>query len=169
MRGRICGAVLVGLCCLPVSLAAQDAGGMTFAAAKTSKFVNLPGLPTCMTVAVQRGDPSKGSAALMLKFAPGCVVPWHWHTAGEQLLLVSGKGTAEMKDGKPAGMSPGDYAYLPQKSVHQFKAVTAALMLDIPDGAFDIHYVDKSGNEIPPDQALKPAAKKAVPAKSSSK
>ncbi len=169
MRARICGAVLVGLCWLPVSLAAQDAGGMTFAAAKTSKFANLPGLPTCMKVAVQRGDPSKGSAALMLKFTPGCVVPWHWHTAGEQLLLVSGKGIAEMKDGKPAGMSPGDYAYLPAKSIHQFKAVTAVLMLNVPDAAFDIHYVDKSGTEIPPDQALKPATKKAVRAKSSSK
>jgi len=170
MRERICGALLVVVCCLPVSLAAQDSSGMTFAPAKTSKFVNLPGLPTCMKVAVQRGDPSKGSAALMLKFAAGCVVPWHWHTAGEQLLLVSGTGTAEMKDGKPAGMHPGDYAYLPAKSIHQFKALTAVLMLDLPDAAFDIHYVDKSGNEISPDQALKPAAKKkSVSAKPSSK
>jgi len=169
MRACVSGVVFLVLCCLSVSSMAQDAGGMTFAAAKTSKFVNLPGLPTCMTVAVQRGDPSKESAALMLKFAPGCVVPWHWHTAGEQLLLVSGKGTAEMKEGKPMSMTSGDYAFLPSKSIHQFKAVTAALMLDIPDAAFDIHYVDKSGNEIPPDQALKSAAKKAVPAKSSSK
>jgi len=169
MRERICGAVLVVVCCLSVSLAAQDSSGMTFASAKTSKFVNLPGLPTCMTVAVQRGDPSKGSAALMLKFVPGCMVPWHWHTAGEQLLLVSGKGTAEMKDGKPANMNAGDYAYLPAKSIHQFKALTAVLMLNIPDAAFDIHYVDKSGKEIPPDQALKPAAKKSVSAKPSSK
>jgi quercetin dioxygenase-like cupin family protein len=142
---------------------------MTFAAAKTSKFVNLPGLPTCMKVAVQRGDPSKGSAALLIKFAPGCTVPWHWHTSGEQLLLVSGTGTAEMKDGKPAAMHSGDYAYLPAKNVHQFRAVTAAVMLDIPDAAFDIHYVDKTGNEIPPDEALKRAPKKAMPAKPSSK
>jgi len=28
-------------------------------------------------------------------------------------------------------------------------------MFDLPDGPFDIHYVDASGNEIPPDQALK--------------
>src|SRR6266403_6075985 len=160
MKWRILGWVFFVSCCFQLSSVGQDMGGMTFAAAKTSKFVNLPGLPTCLTVAVQRGDPSKGSAALMLKFAPGCVVPWHWHTAGEQLVLVSGKGTAEMKDGKPAGMSPGDYAYLPANSIHQFKAVTAVLMLNIPDAAFDIHYVDKSGTEIPPDQALKPAAKK---------
>ncbi len=105
----------------------------------------------------------------MLKFAAGCTVPWHWQSAGEQLLLVSGAGTAEMKDGKPAGMHPGDYAYLPAESVHQFKAVTAVLMLDIPDAAFDIRYVDKEGNEIPPDQALKAAPKKATTAKASSK
>jgi quercetin dioxygenase-like cupin family protein len=169
MRARIFAAVLVILCCLPVSLSAQDSGGMTFAPAKTSKFVNLPGLPTCLTVAVQRGDPSKGSAALLLKFAAGCAVPWHWHTAGEQLLLVSGSGTAEMKDGKPAAVRPGDYAYFPAKNVHQFRASTAALMLLIPDDTFDIHYVDKSGNEISPDEALKKPSKKSVPAKPSSK
>jgi quercetin dioxygenase-like cupin family protein len=142
---------------------------MTFAAVKTSKFVNLPGLPTCLTVAIQRGDPSKESAALLLKFAAGCVVPWHWHTMGELLLVVSGKGTAEMKDGKPASMSAGDYAYLPPKSIHQFKAVTPVLMLDIPDAAFDIHYVDQDGKELSPEEALKPAAKKPMPAKPSSK
>src|SRR2546426_11208916 len=100
-----------------------------------------------MTVAAQRGDPSKGSAALMLIFAAGCVVSWHWHTAGEQLLLVGGAGAAEMKDGKPAGMHQGDYAYLPAKSIHQFKAGTAGLMLHLPGAAVDIYYVYKSGNE----------------------
>jgi quercetin dioxygenase-like cupin family protein len=169
MSKWICSAVLTILWCLPVSLLAQDTSGMTFAAAKTSTFSNLPGLPVCMTVAVQHGDPSKGSAALMLKFAPGCVVPWHRHTAGEQLILMSGKGSAQMKDGQSANMGPGDYAYLPAKSVHQFKAVSAVMMLDIPDAAFDIHYVDETGNEIQPDQALKPAAKKAMPPKPSSK
>lgn len=142
---------------------------MIVAAAKNNKFANLPGLPVCMTAAVLRGDPTKGPATMMLKFTPGCVVPWHWHTAGEQLLLVSGRGKADMKDGKPIAMTPGDYASLPPKNVHQFTALTAAGMLFMPEGAFDIHYVDKGGNEIPPDQALKPAAKKAAPAKSSSK
>jgi quercetin dioxygenase-like cupin family protein len=169
MSVRTWSVLLFVSCYLPVSLVAQGASGMTLAALKTSKFVNLPGLPTCMTVAVQRGDPSKESAALLIKFAPGCTVPWHWHSAGEQLLLVSGSGTAEMKEGKPGAMHAGDYAYLPAKSVHQFKAVTAALLLDIPDAAFDIHYVDKDGQELSPEQALKPAARKAIPAKSSSK
>jgi len=36
----------------------------------------------------------------------------------------------------------------------------------LPDGAFDIHYVDASGNEIPPDKVLKsPTGAKAPVAK----
>jgi quercetin dioxygenase-like cupin family protein len=144
------------------ALAGQDAGAMSYASPGTSKFVNLPVLPACMTVAVQRGDPSKGPAVLLLKFKPGCVVPWHWHTAGESLMVVSGTGKAEMKSGKPMAMKPGDFAYLPGKSIHQFTAVTNVMMFDLPDGTFDIHYVDASGNEIPPDKVLKSAAQAPV-------
>lgn len=166
---RVWGPLFVVLCCLPLRMAGQDADAMAFAAAGTSKFVNMPGLPACMSIAVQRGDPTKGASTLLLKFAPGCVVPWHWHSAPEQLMLVSGRGKAEMKDGKPMVMSAGDFAYLPAKNIHQFTAVTAVLMYDLPAAAFDIHYVDSKGTEIPPDQALKPAAKKASAAKASKK
>jgi quercetin dioxygenase-like cupin family protein len=143
---------------LTVSAVAQD-NAMTLAPMATSKFMNMPGLPTCLKIAVQRGDPSKGASTLLLKFTPGCVVPWHWHTAGEHLMVVSGSGKAEMKDGKPAVIKAGDYAYLPAKSIHQFKATTAVTMFDLPDGAFDIHYVDSAGKEISPDDALKSAKK----------
>lgn len=165
---RTLGAVFLALCCVALGASAQD-DVMAMAAAKTSKFMNMPGLPACMSIAVQRGDPSKGPSTLLLKFAPGCVVPWHWHSAAEQLMVVSGRGKAEMKDGKAMAMSAGDFAYLPAKNVHQFTAVTAVLMYDLPAAAFDIHYVDSSGTEIPPDQALKPAAKKSSAAKASQK
>jgi quercetin dioxygenase-like cupin family protein len=155
------------LCGLTGSLLAQgaDTGGMTYASAATSKFGNMPGLPECMTLAVQRGDPSKGPSVILIRFKAGCVVPWHWHTANEALIMVSGSGKAEMKDGKPMPMHPGDYLFLPGKGIHQFTAVTPVLLYDTPEGAFDIHYVDASGKEIPPDQALKPAIKKAAAAK----
>ena len=154
MRARF---VLSLLLCFGLSsfLFAQDAGTMTYAAVATSKFTNMPVLPSCMTLSVQRGDPSKGPSVILLKFKPGCSVPWHWHTAAEQLMVVSGTGKAQMKDGKPVTVHPGDYLYLPAKHVHTFAAVTAVTMFDLPDGPFDIHYVDAAGNEIPPDQALK--------------
>jgi quercetin dioxygenase-like cupin family protein len=143
--------LLLGLTSL---LAAQDMGAMGVASPAKSKFANLPGLPTCMTVAVLHGDPSKGPATLLLKFAAGCSVPWHWHSAGESLILVSGAGSAQMKDGQPMAMKAGDYLFLAAKGIHRFTANTAVYMYDMPDGAFDIHYVDASGNEIPPDKAL---------------
>lgn len=143
-------------------LFAQDAGTMSYAAAATSKFGNMAVLPSCITLSVQRGDPSKGPSVILLKFKPGCVVPWHWHTAAEQLMVVSGTGKAEMKDGKPVTVHPGDYVFLPAKHIHQFTAVTAVTMFDLPDGAFDIHYVDASGTEIPPDKALAQKTAKVV-------
>jgi quercetin dioxygenase-like cupin family protein len=163
MRKSVLGTLCL-LVVLTVTAAAQD-NAMTLAPMATSKFVNMPGLPTCMKIAVQRGDPSKGPSTLLLKFTPGCVVPWHWHTAGENLMVVSGSGKAEMKDGKPTVVKSGDYAYLPSKLVHQFTAITAVTMFDMPDAAFDIHYVDQSGKEIPPDEALKSAKKTAAPMK----
>ncbi len=87
-------------------------------------------------------------------------------------MMISGKGKIEMKDA--AGMkydytyvpslavSPGDYVYLPGKHPHQFSCSTACMFFDVTEGAFDIHYIDNGGKEIPPDQALKPAAKPAA-------
>jgi hypothetical protein len=40
------------------------------------------------------------------------------------------------------------------KGIHRFTAQSAVLLYDMPDGVFDIHYVDAAGNEIPPDKAL---------------
>jgi gentisate 1,2-dioxygenase len=108
---------------------------------------------------VLHGDPSKGPSTLLLKFKPGCVVPWHWHTANESLVLASGTGEAQMKDGRPMAMKAGDYLFLPAKGIHHFTAKSAVYLYDMPDGAFDIHYVDTEGKEIPPEQALKTNAK----------
>ena len=166
MKKRMWVVMCLVLCCLPVWLLAQDA---MITKAATSKFVNLPGLPSCLTATVLRGDPAKGPASMLLKFTPGCVVPWHWHTAAEQLVIISGRGKAEMKDAKAMAMNPGDYANLPARNIHEFSAVTGVLMFFSPEGAFDIHYLDKGWKEIPPEEAFKPAPNKPMPAKPSSK
>jgi quercetin dioxygenase-like cupin family protein len=135
-------------------LAAQDMGAMGVVSPATAKFAPMAGLPPCMTLAVLHGDPSKGPSVILLKFAPGCSVPWHWHTANETLVMVSGTGSAQMKDGQPLAMKAGDFLYLTAKGIHRFSAKSAVYMYDMPDGAFDIHYVDAEGKEIPPDKAL---------------
>ncbi len=128
---------------------------MVYAGKATSKFVNFPGLPTCVMGSVQHGDPSNGASVILAKFATGCTVPWHWHTADEQLMIVSGSAKVGMKDGQPTSLHSGDYVSLPGKSAHQFTCLAACSLFIMPSAAFDIHYVDKDGKEISPDEALK--------------
>src|SRR5205823_5189833 len=98
-------------------------------------------------------------AVIMAKVATGCVIPWHWHSASEELMFVSGSAKVDMKEGAPARMHAGDYLHLPSKNVHQFSCVAACSFFIITDAAFDIHYVDASGKEIPLDEAIKAKAK----------
>lgn len=149
--------LVVGMAC---GALAQDQAGVV-SMAKT-KFAPLPVLPPCMTLSAQRGDPAKGPAVLLAKFTAGCTVPWHWHTAGEGLMIVSGKAKIEMKDAAASPLAAGDYVFLPGKHPHLFTCIAACTVFDSTEGAFDLHYIDKDGKEITPEQALpakKPASK----------
>jgi len=119
------------------------------------KFEPFPGTPACMKGAVLAGDPGKGPSLLMAKFSSGCVVPWHWHTPDEHLMFASGVGKVEMKDGKPVTIRSGAYALMPSHHVHQFTCISGCVMFVRSDGVFDTHYVDASGKEITPEEALK--------------
>ena len=128
-----------------------------------AKFQGMPVLPKCASISPANGDPSKGAAVIMAKAAAGCVIPWHWHSAGEQLMFVAGSANVQMKEGAPAHLNGGDYINLPSKNVHQFTCIAACSFFIATDGPFDIHFVDPSGKEISPDEALKSKAK--APAK----
>jgi quercetin dioxygenase-like cupin family protein len=125
------------------------------------KFVTVPGLPTCASNSVQSGDPTKGPSIILAKVATGCVIPWHWHTPNEHLMIVSGVTRLEMKDGKPLTLRTGGFAKLPSRHVHQFRCERNCLFYIYTDAAFDIQYVDAEGKEISPTEALK-AAKETV-------
>ena len=119
-----------------------------------NKLAPMAGLPSCITMAVESGDPSKGPSVIVFKGTAGCLIPWHWHTPTEHLMIVSGSAKVEMKDSRTAIIGPGGYAMLPGKHHHQFSCTSSCTAFVHSDGAFDIHYVDGSGNEIPPDTAL---------------
>ena len=127
------------------------------------KFGPVPGLPACTAGSVQNGDPSKGPSVILAKAAKGCVIPWHWHSPSEHLMMISGKARAEMKDAKPLTMHAGAYALMPSKHVHQFTCLQTCTFYVYSDAAFDIHYVDGQGKEIASDDALKMTKK--APAK----
>src|SRR5260370_18420233 len=74
----------------------------------------------CLSSAVETGDPTTGRSTLILKAAPGCVVPWHFHTAEEQLIIISGTVLAEMIDHPPPRLGPGGFAGMGGHMPHQF-------------------------------------------------
>jgi len=123
------------------------------------KFTSIPDMPSCVSAAILRGNPRSGPAWVYLKLASGCRVPWHWHTANEDLLVISGQGSVEMKEGKPLQFVPGAFAALPSHHLHRASCSRTCLLFSIADAAFDIHYVDASGNEISADQAVRQSAK----------
>jgi quercetin dioxygenase-like cupin family protein len=165
--------VATALCVIALGVSAQDMAEKPAVIHNTNpKFGPLPGAPDCVTVAPQHGDPAKGPSVLLLKFESTCVVPYHWHSINETVFSVNGLLQITAKGEKPQVISGGDYAYMPAKHVHQAKCAGAkpCTIFLHSDGPFDLHYVDKDGNEITPDKALadvnkpvdKPGAKPAA-------
>src|SRR5260370_35672122 len=64
----------------------------------------------CLLSAIETGDPTTGRSTLILKASPGCVVPWHYHTAEEQLIIISGAVLAEMTAHQPTRLGRGGVA-----------------------------------------------------------
>jgi quercetin dioxygenase-like cupin family protein len=97
----------------------------------------------CLTSAVESGDPAKGPSTIILKAPPNCLVPWHYHTAAEQLIVTQGSVQTEM-EGLPArALGPGGFAMMPGKAKHQFSCQfkTACVMFVSFDRTYDIFWV----------------------------
>ena len=137
---------------LAVPASAQDEPKFESPAKMTLQ--NFPGLPQCLKAAATKGDPTKEAAVIYAKLTAGCKIPMHWHTAAEQLMMVSGAARMEHQGGQPEMLSKGSYALLPSKHQHNFACSGPCEFYIVTDGAFDIHYMDTSGNEIQPEQAL---------------
>jgi Cupin domain len=82
----------------------------------------------------------------------------HFHTPTEQVVMVSGTARIEMKGDPPRIIKVGAFAFTPSRHPHHFTCMSACQFYVISDGAFDIHYIDDGGKEIPLEQAVKSLA-----------
>jgi quercetin dioxygenase-like cupin family protein len=139
-------------------LAAQEEKAIV-APFANAKFGPIPNAPECFTVAVAKGDPGTGPSVVLAKFTPGCIAPFHWHTPSETAMLVSGSLEVQMKDDKPMVAHHGDFVFLPPHHVHRATCRGSApcLVFLTSDAAFDVHWVDAGGKEIPLADAVKNA------------
>jgi quercetin dioxygenase-like cupin family protein len=122
-----------------------------------------PALPSCGVGNIKEGNPGTGRSVIKIKFQPGCVIPWHWRTPNERVIVISGSTKAEMKGMESVMLKQGDFILLSSKQIHQFTAVTSAEIFVLSDAPFDIHYVDATGKEIPYQAALAPKSSAAKP------
>jgi quercetin dioxygenase-like cupin family protein len=103
----------------------------------------------CLFSAVESGDPAKGPSTIILKAPPNCLVPWHYHTAEEQLIVVQGSVQTEMEGMSARALGPGGFAMMPSKAKHQFscQSKTACLMFVTFDRTYDIFWVKDNKNK----------------------
>lgn len=147
-------------CCVVSTATAAELSNYPIAAkASQLDYKNMPNLPKCLTVGVAAGDPMSGPSTVVLKFAAGCDSTMHWHTPNEQLVMIKGTGKLEMSGESPKPAAVGAYNFQPSKHSHRFicGASGECLLYLASDAKFDIHYVDKAGNEITLAQAEKMA------------
>ena len=120
-----------------------------------AKFVPIPNAPECFRAVIEHGQPEKEASVMLMKASAGCAVPWHWHISNEQIMMVSGTARAQVKGDKPLLLRSGDYLLVPPHHVMKFACVSPCTLFVYTGGPFEIHYVDESGKEISPADALK--------------
>jgi quercetin dioxygenase-like cupin family protein len=78
-----------------------------------------PFLPKECEISVLNGDPAKNNADIFFKVPANTVIPRHWHTSAERMVLVSGELHVTYDGHKTAVLKPGTYAYGPAKLPHK--------------------------------------------------
>jgi quercetin dioxygenase-like cupin family protein len=125
---------------------AEDTARGTIKSLSSVKFSSVKFSPDndvkCLLSALETGDPTTGRSTLILKASPGCVVPWHFHTAEEQLTIISSTVLAEMADHQPTRLGPGGFATMGSHMPHRVtcQGKFACLMIVAFDRAYDIYW-----------------------------
>ncbi len=83
-----------------------------------------PFLPKGCGIAVLNGDPAKNNLDVFFKLPGKSVLPRHWHTSAERMILVAGELHVEYEGQKTAILKPGTYAYGPARKPHGGKCAS---------------------------------------------
>lgn len=76
-------------------------------------------LPKGCEISVLHGDPTQNNSDIFLKVPANSVLPRHWHTSVERMVLVSGELHVTYDGHSTAILKPGTYAYGPAKLPHK--------------------------------------------------
>jgi hypothetical protein len=138
----------------------SDAEAILLQRPADAAFLAIPGVPECTTIAPLRGDMANGPSTLMVRMTTNCLVPNHWHTPSEELVVLQGAPLAQMKGEKAQVLEVGSYSQLPSGHIHRFRCISEedCLIFVVADAAFDIHYLDTNGDALSPEDAITASA-----------
>jgi quercetin dioxygenase-like cupin family protein len=99
--------------------------------------------PDCLQFVLENGDLKTGPTTAIMRAAPKCVVPPHYHTAEEQLIIVRGNVSTGMEGMADTVLGPGGFAMMPSKQPHWFTctAQEECLMFVTFDRTYDIVWI----------------------------
>jgi quercetin dioxygenase-like cupin family protein len=100
-----------------------------------------PIFPAGCEIAVLHGDPGAANADVFLRVPSGYVIPPHWHTSAERMILASGELSVTYQGQAAVTLRSGDYAFGPAKLPHKAACASAeACVLFIAfESAVDAH------------------------------
>jgi quercetin dioxygenase-like cupin family protein len=76
-------------------------------------------MPDGCAIAVLQGDPAQRNADVFFRVPPNSVLPRHWHTSAERMILVSGELHLTFDSHQPQVARPGTYIYGAAKLPHE--------------------------------------------------
>jgi quercetin dioxygenase-like cupin family protein len=76
-------------------------------------------MPKGCEIAVLHGDPARNNADVFFKVPANAVIPRHWHTSAERMVLVAGELHLTYDGHETAVLKPGTYAYGPPRLSHK--------------------------------------------------
>lgn len=102
--------------------------------------------PDCLQFFLENGDMKAGPSTAIMKAKPSCVVPPHYHTAEEQLIIVKGDVSTGMQGMQDTVLGPGGFAMMPSKQPHWFSCTgkEECLMFVTFDRAYDIVWLKQN-------------------------
>jgi hypothetical protein len=79
---------------------------------------------------LESGDTRTGPSTYILNSPPNCIVPWHYHTAQEQLIVIRGSVLTEMD-----GMQPSTFRRIRPQAEQKASRVFLQVRFGVPDGS----------------------------------
>lgn len=126
--GRVAGVVATVMLCAVTSWAQAPVQEPALARTATDPALQWgpcpPFLPAGCGLAVLHGDPAKPNADIFLKLPGKAVIPEHWHTSAERMVLVSGELHVTYTGQPTTVLRAGTYAYGPAKLPHRATCVS---------------------------------------------